>query len=304
MCERCAGTTAHKKDECRGCLVHNPLTAARLHEALALQLRHSSIGEYTSGTPDRSPGVNAAVVEARTLIERTLRRLAALIVAERGFSPPTRWVVDRRPVGFIGPLQRRRYADTSMPALAQLVSTSAEWLASHPRAAEHVQALREASHGRTWSLAYPVGPTRLHIGYCPLAVTWLVDEGGGQKVVEGRCDGRLDWDGRSALVHCPGCGTDETVEWWQREIVGDHGGEVTAAVAATWLSLHWYRDVRPSVISNWASRGKVARVMDGDEADAKPRRDGRGRALYRLADVKACAERTWGLQPNARGRAA
>lgn len=291
LCERCSGQWKHDRGDCRGCLVHDPLTAAVVYDDLALQLRRSGSGEHTSGTPDRSPGVSSAVVEARALIRATLARLAGLIVNERGFALPVRR------------MRLRSYVDTSVTALGQLVSRSAGWLAAHPRAAEHAQALHDASHGRVWSLAYPAGPTRLHIGNCPLTVTWLVEDEGAQRTVEGRCDGKLDWDGRSALVHCPGCGTDETVEWWQREIVGDHGGEVTAAVAATWLSLHWYRDVRPSVISNWASRGKVPRLME-DEAASRPRRDERGRVLFRLVDVRACAEKTWGPQPNARGRAA
>lgn len=296
VCDRCAGTTAHARDACRGCLVHDPLIAADVHGDLALQLRRSGTGEHTSGTPDRSPSVNAAVVEARGQIETTLRRLAALIAAERGFTAPRRQV------------RGRWYVDTSMPALGEFVSRSGLWLAAHPKAADHVQALREISHGRVWSLAYPVGSTRLHIGHCPLVVTWVTEQGGRQQLVDAVCGERLDWDSsRSALVHCPGCGTDETVEWWQRQIVGDLGGEVTAAVAATWLSMHWYRPVQPSVISNWASRGKVPRLMTTPAYPGelpRPRRDARGRALFDLADIRACAEKTWGAQPQTARRGA
>lgn len=299
LCDRCARCDDPLK--CSGCLVHDPLTAAKLHRALAVQLRRAGRGEHTSGSRDRSPGVDASVLETRAQIVGTLRRLAKLIQVSRGFSVPGRWVIHRRPTGFIGPLQRHRYADTSVEALSALVSTSAEWLAAHPDAGQHAADLRAISHGRVWGLAYPSGPKSIYIGQCPLMVTFIIEDADGkQQLTPGRCDERLDWDGKTALITCPGCETAETVEWWQREIVGETGGVVDAQMAASWLSLHWYRDVRPSVILNWASRAKVARLMAEPErpgAEPKPRRDERGHVLFSLVDVKACAEKTWGLQP-------
>jgi len=304
LCDRCARCDDPAK--CGGCLVHDPVTAATLHRDLAVQLRRAGHGEHTSGSRDCSPGVDAGVVEIRAQIATTLRRIAKLIQVSRGFSVPGRWVVDRRPPGFIGPMWRHWYADTSMQALSAFVARSAEWLAAHPDAGKHAADLRAISHGRVWALAYPSGPTSIYIGQCPLMVTYVTEDlGGKQLLAPGRCDERLDWDGKTALITCPGCDTAETVEWWQREIVGETGGVVDAQMAASWLSLHWYRDVRPSVVANWASRGKLARLMAEPErpgVEPKPRRDERGHVLFSLADVKACAEKMWGLQPQLRPR--
>jgi hypothetical protein len=288
---------------CRRRLGENATAAPGLYDDLGLQLRRTGRGEQTSGSRDRSPGVDTAVVAARDDIASTLRRLARLIHTIRGFALPSTVVEARRvPEWFIGPMPLVTYADTSLRALGPFVARSAEWLAARPDAGQHAADLHRITHGRVWGLAYPVAAETVDIGHCPLTVTYIAED---KSLSEGRCGEKLVWDGQNALITCEACGHSDTIEYWQKAIVGETGGIVDTVTAAAWLSMHWFRPVRPSLVANWASREKLQRLMAEPEyegAKPKPIRDDRGRQLYRLADVKACAEKMWGSQPELRPR--
>lgn len=248
--------------------------AAELHEDLTLTLIHRRApGERTSGSGDRAPAVDGEVVEARTAIKVTLVSLARLIAEQRGFSIP----------------------DDSVPQIAEFVARSAEWLAAHPLAGDHANDLRDiVSDPRTWRLAYPARSDRLYIGDCPLT---LVDLDGNQSV----CGTRLYQLADEPLVHCPGCDTDETIEWWQRKIAGDAGGWVDAYALAAHLSMRWKRPVDPGTIKKWGQRTGATGVepkhhveVRGEEQVKVVDRDDKGRALYDLNAALDYARRTWG----------
>lgn len=245
--------------------------AAALHTDLAFSLIHTrKPGERTSGSGDRAPAVNDAVVEARTAIRVTLVDLAKLITGQRGFHLP----------------------DDGVHALAGLIATSAEWLAAHPDAGQHAHCLRDiASDGRTWRLAYPSSSDRLYIGECPLE---LVDLDGGSEV----CGTRLYQTADEPLVHCPGCGTDETIEWWQRRIAGESAGWVDAYALAAHLSMRWKRPVEPGTVKKWALRDHIEVKhhieVRGKEQVKVIERDGKGRTQYDLHAAIAYARTVWG----------
>ena len=162
-------------------------------------------------------------------------------------------------------------------ALGAYVAHHAVWLAAHRAADEHARDLRDvAGDPRTRRLAYPAGTDRLYIGDCPLLVTDL--DG-----VESVCATRLYQYADQHLIGCTGCGTDETVEWWQTRICGDASATVDAYAGAADLSMRWRRPVDPALIRKWASLGRVQRLG----------KDERQRTLYDLAELRKYAESLW-----------
>ncbi|ATO14674.1 hypothetical protein CO540_13245 [Micromonospora sp. WMMA2032] len=270
--------------DCRGCLprlaadglrlcavdvrrlAEDARTAAILHEDLALTLiRRGRGGERVAGSSSGAPVPDDEVMEARTAIRATLVGLARLIAGERGHALP---------------------AD-DIAAIGEFVARNDRWLAAHEAADEHARDLRDiASDPRTRRLAYPAGSDRLYIGDCPLV---LRDLDG----VESVCGERLYVYGAHHLVHCAGCDTEETVEWWQKQLVGEVAATVNAYDAAAHLSLRWSRSVDPSVIRVWASRERVGRHGQ----------DAKGRTLYDLDELIAQATSAWGA-PESRSVAA
>ncbi|MEU7972174.1 hypothetical protein AB0B48_09030 [Micromonospora sp. NPDC049089] len=273
-------------EACRGCLprlaadglrlcevdtrriAEDARTAARLHDDLALRLMPGGRGgEKVATSSTGAPTVDGDVVEARSAIRATLVALVRTIADERGSHLP---------------------AD-AITALGAYVAHHSVWLAAHGAADEHARDLRDiASDPRTRRLAYPAGTDRLYIGDCPLIVTDL--DG-----VESVCGTRVYQYGERQLIGCDGCGTDETVEWWQRQIVGDATATVDAYAGAADLALRHHRPVDPALLRKWASL--EARKAERNEAYL-PRinrcgKDERGRTLYDLNELREYAERVW-----------
>ncbi|WP_435233345.1 hypothetical protein [Micromonospora aurantiaca (nom. illeg.)] len=260
--------------DCRGCLprlaadglrlcsvdvrrlVEDARTAAVLHEDLALTLiRRGRGGEKVAGSSSGAPVPDDEVREARSAIRSELVRLARLIHEERGHALPADDIV----------------------SIAAYVARNDRWLAAHEAADEHAKDLRDlASDARPWRLAYRSGSDRLYIGDCPLVLTDL--DG-----VESVCGERLYVYGAHHLVHCAGCDTEETVEWWQKRIVGEATALVDAYAGAADLAMRWNRPVDPGLIRKWASLDKVQRHG----------RDGKRRTLYDVAELRAYAAQVW-----------
>ncbi|MEU6204577.1 hypothetical protein ABZ814_13430 [Micromonospora musae] len=261
--------------DCRGCLprqaadglylcevdtrrlAEDARTAAVLHEDLTLVLMPGgwARGERVASSSTGAPSVDAEVVEARSAIRATLVSLVRIIAAERGSHLP----VD------------------AIEALAAYVAHHAAWLAAHGAAGEHSRDLRDiAGDPRTRRLAYPSGNDRLYIGDCPLKVTDL--DG-----VESVCVARLYAYGDQPLILCGGCGTEETVEWWQHRIVGEATRLVDAYAGAAELAMRHARPVDPALIRKWASLGKVQRHGQ----------DVKGRTLYDVEELRRYAAQVW-----------
>ncbi|MEV1321971.1 hypothetical protein AB0J14_38485 [Micromonospora arborensis] len=258
-------------------LAEDAHTAAVLHTDLTLRLMPGGRGgEKVATSSTGAPTVDGEVVEARSAIRATLVSLVRIIAAERGTETP---------------------AD-AITALGAYVAHHSVWLAAHRAADEHARDLRDiAGDPRTRRLAYPAGTDRLYIGDCPLIVR---DLDGAESV----CGTRVYQYGEQQLIGCNGCGTDETVEWWQREIVGDATATVDAYAAAADLALRWKRPVDPALIRKWASLNKpriekLPRGFVGPPRCLRVERlgkDGKQRTLYDLDQVRRYAGSLWATQ--------
>ncbi len=250
-------------------------TAADLYDDLLLAALGTRQGEKTSGS--RNPGLDpgAERMEARSAIRATLVSLCRMVAEERGVSLP----------------------DDSVQDMARFIERNASWLAAHKAADDHAHDLRDiASDPRTWRLAYPTSTDSLYIGECPLHIT---TPDGDREV----CGTRLRQRADEPLITCPGCGAQETVEQWQRWIVGDHDGVVDAYAAAAHLAVRWHRPVDPATVRKWGQRTGstgVEPLSEPDPTNSERRRlirDRKGRTLYPLTTLVAYAERTWGPAP-------
>ncbi|MEV7267078.1 hypothetical protein AB0N38_26300 [Micromonospora aurantiaca] len=285
--------------DCRGCLprlaadglrlcsvdvrrlVEDARTAAVLHEDLALTLiRRGRGGEKVAGSSSGAPVPDDEVMEARSAIRATLVALCRVILNERGIG----WPADE------------------VTAMSAYVEQHHVWLAAHPAADEHARDLRDiASDPRTRRLAYPAGSDRMYIGDCPLEVT-VIDPEPHTPPRREVCGERLYVYGAHHLVHCAGCDTEETVEWWQKQLVGEATALVDAYAGAADLAMRWNRPVDPALIRKWASLDKPRVERLPADFIGPPRcvvvaskgKDERGRTLYELDALRRYAEVLWG----------
>lgn len=305
------------------------MTVARYHTDLELQLRRSGKGEFTSGSRDRSNLPDQVVIDARHHIGFLLTGMVELMMLERGFTAPqlraSRPVRDGRSehsrlrladegVGGLGDVGTLKQTASEVEIMAAHIAKHWSWFAAHTDAGKHSKALSDTARGkvvlgsseqgvRISALAYPSRSKDFQeIGSCPLVVTvWAADE----SLSEETCGGRVVWyPEQSALAYCDGCDHAETIEWWRREIMGDPDAVLDTVAAAAWLSDRWRRPVQSSQIANWASRGRLPRLMEKDGDKEKPVKDRRGRQLYRLDELEACATKMFGppAQTQARGK--
>lgn len=277
------------------------LTAAELHTALESQLRREGTGERTSGSKDPSVIPDEAVMDARHTIASTLAGLVELMQWERGLTPPKFNAATRAtPLakGEAGTAQRKA---TDVEVMGEFVARHHEWLAAHADAGKHALALHKAVRGdreehrrSPFALAYPSRARDWQeIGTCPLPV-WEVKAG---KIVQADqpCGGRVVWyPEQSALAYCDGCDKAETIEWWRRELFGDPAALLDTVAAASWVSFTWVREVSANLIAVWSTRGKLPKATDDD---GELLRDGKGRQLYRLEELRACAAKRFGEPP-------
>lgn len=289
-------------------------TAAHLHTELETQLRRRGRGEYTSGSRDQSNMPDIDVMETRHHIAYLLTGLVDLIVHERGFTPPNlrgfwrpaqqahsepaQLRLGDQGVGGHSDVGTSRRTATEVEVMAAYIAAHGEWFASRDDAGTHSKALHDATHGKVWALAYPSRARDYQeIGTCPLTVIVYAED---RSTSEETCGGRVFWyPEQSSLAYCDRCDQAETIEWWRRQIMGDPNAVIDTVAAAAWLSDRFRRPVLPSQIANWASRGKLPRMMQDED---KPLRDPRGRQLYRLDELEACAQKMFGAPPQARTR--
>lgn len=274
---------------------------AILHRDLELVLLSAgATGDHIATTGGGPPVPRDEVMAARARITFILEKITKLIVDQRGVTPPTEPHLVPLADGAEGPQRLVRRISTHPPTLARFVARHREWLAAHRHAAKVADALREmAGDGQLWGLAYPSGSSRLYIGDCPCPV----EEADGS---EGICGTRLYQMPDQPLIGCAGCGVEETVERWQRWIVGETAAHVDSIALAGHLALTWMRPVDPALIRQWAHRGKIAPVMEPDPTDPareRPLRDRKHRVLYDLTAVVAYVHTVWGEPARLRRKA-
>lgn len=304
LCEAaCAARGRHAPDcpdpdECPGCLrrlaadgvrlcevhterlIEDLIEAPRLYADLGAVLVHATPGgERAAGSATAGPVPDEDVMEARGAIRSALIRLTRTIVDERGVRAP------------LATRDGRTYVDTRVPALAGFCVPHAIWLAAHRDAGRWADMLHEATRGKVRTMAYPSGSDRLYVGECPI----IVAAPDGERV----CGTRLYQLPDEPLITCTGCATSETIEQWQRWLVGEARGTADVFALSAHLALLWMRPVDPALIRQWSHRGRIHPVMRADPAPGDPDRqaldkDERGRVRYPIADVVAYAESIWG----------
>lgn len=79
------------------------------------------------------------------------------------------------------------------------------------------------------------------------------------------------------FVRCPGCGTEDTRDWWRSKVIGTRPRLVTAVQLVDVLILDVRVSVDVATVRQWVKRGKVT----------KAGKDERGRTLYDWAQVIA-----------------
>lgn len=134
-------------------------------------------------------------------------------------------------------------------------------------------------------------PRPRHIGTCPLL--WEAETDDGQLEMR-ECGGDVRafptpyTDPTRAeqvaqpLPTCDKCGTAATVDWWYREMYGEHGVShlVTVDELITVIAVRLEYVATRDQIRQWKHRGKIAGVD----------KDSKGRTLYRHDDVIAAIE--------------
>jgi hypothetical protein len=286
--DACRGCQSRQAvDGLRLCIVHSErliedvIEAPRLYVDLGQVIIHSGAGgEKMSGSSAGAPVPDDAVVEARGNIRSILVELTRTICNERGVQAP------------ITMRQMRAYIDTRPQALADFIAKHGEWLAAHPEAGRFADALHRVTRGGVRKLAYPSGRDRLYVGDCPLSIS---DDDGTERL----CGTRLYQLADQPLISCTGCGISDTVEQWQKWIVGETHGITDAYAVAAHLALRWMRPVDPALIRQWAHRGHIKPLTKPEPTPADPDnrvvvRDDRNRTMYVISNVMAYAESIWG----------
>jgi len=113
--------------------------------------------------------------------------------------------------------------------------------------------------------AYPPRQESMLLGPCPVTVA----DPEGNAVV---CNHPVRAHAERPLVTCGACGTEDTVDWWMGQILGNHDAKplVTADELISIIARLTNEVLTHAQIRQWAARNKIPRAG----------RDAKGRALY------------------------
>lgn len=161
-------------------------------------------------------------------------------------------------------------------ALARFIGTHAQWLASHEAGPEAAREIGDSAR-KIARLAHPERRDYVVIGDCPRTVA----SPEGEPV---QCGAKVRAYPEKNIIKCPGCGHEDTLAWWEAQIVPSL--EDKTLLTASELAVFLHRTAREVVteeqIRQWAARGYIRR--HGRE---------RNRTLYNRAAVLAfVTERT------------
>lgn len=236
-------------------------------------------------------------------IDRTTRLVAVRREVTDELAQWCRLVIDDRPV------TATSVDGSDVPGMCTFLERHAQWLSGHADAedaADRIAGCAPGCEARALVASHscnglvhavkrhalpplvdkPLPPRPHHIGTCPM-VWEAQNEDGGLEMRE--CGGNVRAypspfadPTREELVAqplptCDKCGTDAHIDWWYREMYGQHGMshlvdvEGLIAVIAVRLGYIATRDQ----IRQWKHRGKIHAVS----------KDSKGRTLYRHDDV-------------------
>lgn len=207
------------------------------------------VGFVTGGAEDGRPPVSVATLDVRAEANSRLAAWSLLVLEERELQTH----LD----GF------------NAVALARFVSTHAQWLASHEAGSEAARELVDSARKVT-RLAKPERRDYVVIGECPRTVA----SPDGDAVA---CGFKVRAYPEKNIIKCPGCDHEDTLAWWESQIVPNLVDLplLTAAELLVFLHQETGRQVPEGTIRQWASSGAIRRHG----------KDRRGRTLYDKAAV-------------------
>lgn len=260
---------------CRDRLGDDAMGCAVMYEAMVARVGYP--GQcMDGGAGTREPGLDLdpEMLAARDALHAGLSDICRRIVTGR--SATGRW---------------RSQPPDAVLEMAVFIVANADWMAEAPYAhllAMDLRALR--THGDAQRFAFRARRVRTFVGTCP----FLLDG------TDEACEARLYTAPGEALITCPRCTAEGTVEQWQYALTGETRSVCDAYSASARLSVLYRQEVTPVLVRRWAHRGHIITLTKPEPTVADPDRrvplrDLKGRALYEWRSVLEHAERRMGV---------
>jgi hypothetical protein len=162
------------------------------------------------------------------------------------------------------PLELAAFIDRWAQRLAEEVPIEAETCADD--LARHARRLK--------ALALPDRRDWMPLGECPVTVA---DDAGNAVECGTQVRAYPDEDEVHRFVTCPGCGTEDTIQWWMSQIVPEASDLAHASAVIACVAMRTMKPLSHEQLRQWASREVIQRHG----------KDMKGRTLYSLAAVLA-----------------
>ncbi|MGZ4516425.1 MAG: hypothetical protein ACXVXN_00660 [Mycobacteriaceae bacterium] len=180
--------------------------------------------------------------------------------------------------GIDGQTIRTRVDGDSIYELCTFLTTWAERLADEVPAEAEACAYDLAKHAtKLQRFALPDRRSRQRLGECPVTVA---DADGNSVVCGTAVYAYPDEDGIHRFVRCPGCGTEDTIDWWMSQIVPEGADLAHATAVIACVAMRLGMALTHGQIRQWAYLGFILRHGHDDK----------GRTLYSTAAVLAYAQ--------------
>lgn len=138
-------------------------------------------------------------------------------------------------------------------ALTRFITTHAQWLATHEAGTEAAREITDSAR-KIARLARPERRDYVVIGNCPRTVA----SPQGEPVP---CGTKVRAYPEKNIIKCPGCGHEDTLAWWESQIVPNLEDKelLTASELAVFLHRTAHEVVTEDQIRQWAARGYIRR---------------------------------------------
>jgi hypothetical protein len=173
---------------------------------------------------------------------------------------------------------RTKVDGDSIYELCTFLTTWAERLADEVPAEAQACERDLAKHAaKLAKYALPDRRNSMALGECPVTVA---DPDGNSVPCGAPLRAHPDEDDVHRFVKCPGCGTEDTIEWWMSQIVPEASDLAHATAVIACVTMRTFRPLSHEQIRKWAHRGFIQRHG----------KDTKGRTLYSSAAVLAYAQ--------------
>ena len=218
-------------------------TIAADYDASLHGKRQGGRGDFTTGSKEPPPPVPLHTIDVRAECCDRLAGWALMIAETKDLHP--------------------RINVRDAPLLARFVEKWAQWLSTHEAGGLCEAELTDSAQKIT-RLASPERRDYLVIGVCPVSVA-----------VDGSpapCGGQVRAYTERNLIQCRRCGTEDTLAWWESQIVPNLEAKALLTGSEVCIVVHRQTTqvVAESTVRQWAVRGFVQRHG----------KDTKGRTLY------------------------